>query len=50
VQAQITSLDDPEDELIAITSQRKAAAFIVNDVAPRVTTEAKKMKPFGERV
>lgn len=47
VEARIERLGDAADELIARTSQRKAASFIFNDLAPAVVAEAARINPFG---
>jgi hypothetical protein len=47
VEARLDRLDDEQDELIVRTSQRKAAVFIVNDLAPAVMGDVAKIRPFG---
>jgi hypothetical protein len=46
VEAKIEKLADECDELIARTSQRKAASFIFNDLAPAVAAAAGRITPF----
>ena len=47
VEARIEKLADESDEIIARVSQRKAASFIFNDLAPAVVAEAARINPFG---
>ena len=47
VEARIEKLADESDEIIMRTSQKKAASFIFNDLAPALTADANRVAPFG---
>lgn len=47
VEARIEKVGDESDEIILRTSQKKAASFIFNDLAPALTTDANRVAPFG---
>lgn len=49
VEARIEKLAEESDEIIMRTSQKKAASFIFNDLAPALIGDANRVAPFGGR-
>ena len=47
VEARIEKVGEETDEIILRTSQKKAASFIFNDLAPALTADANRVAPFG---